>query len=505
MARVIAPVALLDEAAVAHGLALAARAFEHGADLVEWRLDALPSTQACDLSTLFAAGPCVATCRSEGEGGLFDGSDEDVAAWLDAVASQTPLPSWVDVEYQRWSRSPAVRASAARVREAGPRLLCSMHDFTGRPSDLLRRVSDMSGGPFDAVKVVWRARSLRDIADCRSLLKHATIPMIALCMGEAGLPTRVLAGAWGGMATFAAASSEDATAPGQPTLDALLHQYRFRSLGPDTRLFGLVGDPLGRSPGFELHNAAFAAGGVDAVYLPLPVAAGWESFKATMATLLEDPHLNLGGVSVTLPHKLDAFRFAEEQGAVVSEAAAMCGAVNTLTVGDRLYADNTDVTGVIEPLRDAGATLSGGVAGVIGAGGVARAAAAGLLSEGAAVEVWNRSPDRAEGLVAALRDAGPISVGRSGRRYDVVVQCTPVGMAHGDHPGATPLAALGLDAADILDDHSVLLETIYDPEATPLAQAGRACGASVVTGRQMWLAQAAAQQAAWTGRRPEGW
>lgn len=507
VARVIVSIAVLDQAAAVGAAATAAEALSRGADLIEWRLDGLSPGSCGDdvLQTLLEVGPCVVTFRSVEEGGLFEGGDEDLAGWMHAAAGQKTLPRWIDVEHVRWTRSQLVRDAAAQAREAGARLLCSTHDFAGRPDDLLRRVADMSSGPFDAVKVVWRARSLRDVVDCRDLLAHAAMPMIALCMGEAGLATRVLAGAWGGMATFAAASDAAATAPGQPTLEALLNRYRFRSLGPQTRLFGLVGDPLGESPGFAMHNAAFAAAGVDAVYLPLPIAAGWESFKGTMATLLEAPDLRMGGVSITLPHKLDALRFARERGGDVSAIAEATGAVNTLTVSDGLHADNTDVAGIVGPLIAAGAQLNGAAAAVIGAGGVARAAAAGLLSQGASVDVWNRSPDRAASLVGDLQAGGAIAVGRTPRRYDVAVQCTPVGMAHGEHPDASPLGGLGLAAEDLLGSDSVLLETIYDPEQTPLVADARAIGATVVTGRQMWLAQAAAQQLAWTGVRPEGW
>ena len=506
VALILVPLELADAAALSDSLEAAASLHARGADMIEWRLDAVCGHDDANSVTtaIVDAGPALLTCRSREEGGGYAGGDDDFAAWLQASAILRIGGAWFDVEHARWERSPAVRAATEAVRAAGGSVLCSFHDFDGRPVDLRRRATAMQELPVDAVKLVWQARTLRDCVDCRELLAERVTPMIALCMGPAGLMTRVMAGAWGGMATFAAASDVLATASGQPTLDTLTRQYRFSQLGPDTRIFGLLGDPIGKSPGFVMHNAAFDATDFDGVYLPLPVAAGWESLKATMATLLEDEGTHLGGVSITLPHKVDAIRLIEARRGAVSATAAACHAVNTLTVdsGGAIAGDNTDGIGIIEPLTSLGAVLSGGHAAVLGAGGAARAAVSALVGAGASVDVFNRTLETAEAMASELSLGDCVRVGSPPRRYDVVVQATSVGMAQGPLPLGDAFEAVGLPSDVAIDAKSVVLETIYDPLETPFVLAAKRVGCGVATGRDMWLAQAAAQQMVWTGKMP---
>ena len=506
VALILVPLELADAAALSDSLEAAASLRARGADMIEWRLDAVCGHDDARSVTaaIIDAGPALLTCRSREEGGVYAGGDEDFAAWLQASAILRIGGAWFDVEHARWERSPAVRAATEAVRAAGGSVLCSFHDFDGRPVDLRRRAAVMQELPVDAVKLVWQARTLRDCVDCRELLAERVTPMIALCMGPAGLMTRVMAGAWGGMATFAAASDDLATASGQPALDTLTRQYRFSQIGPDTRIFGLLGDPIGKSPGFVMHNVAFDAADFDGVYLPLPVAAGWESLKATLATLLEDEGTHLGGVSITLPHKVDAIRLLEARRGAVSARAAACHAVNTLTVdsGGAIAGDNTDGIGIIEPLTSLGAVLRGGHAAVLGAGGAARAAVSALVGAGASVDVFNRTFETAEAMVSELSLGDCVRVGSPPRRYDVVVQATSVGMAQGPLPLGDAFEAVGLPSDVAIDAKSVVLETIYDPLETPFVLAAKRIGCGVATGRDMWLAQAAAQQVLWTGKTP---
>src|SRR5262249_20797071 len=139
-------------------------------------------------------------------------------------------------------------------------------------------------------------------------------------MGEFGLMTRVLGPKLGGFLTFTSLHETTVTAPGQPTVGELLDGYRFRSIRPGTRVYGVVGWPGAQSLSSAVHNAGFGAVGHDGVYVPLPIAAGedeaasYASFKGTMLELMADDRLTLRGASVTHPHKRNLARLASEQG-----------------------------------------------------------------------------------------------------------------------------------------------------------------------------------------------
>jgi len=501
-----------DPSSVDDALTKAAAAVQAGADLIEWRVDGLieasPGWAAVETLVRDCPSACILTARCTEEGGQYAGTDADLAAWLSETGKGSLRPAWIDVEFVRLARSGDIRDAVAAIRQQGGRVLASFHDFTGQPSDLARRALAMQQSDVDAVKLVWRARSLRDCVDCAELLAQRTKPMVALCMGPFGVLSRVMTGVWGGLMSFASLDAASGTAPGQVTIADMVKQYRFRSLGPGTGVYGLIGDPLGDSPGFSKHNAAFEAAEVDAVYLPLPVAAGWESLKGTLATLIESRKVSMRGASVTLPHKHDLVRFARDRGGEMSELATQCGAANTMTIDaqGRLRIDNTDVAGILEPLRDRWRAredqLEDATAVVLGAGGVARAAVVALLAAGCRVAVVNRTPDRAAQLARDVAGCGVVDLKPPGDRVDIVVQATSVGMAHGEHADESAMTAVGCDAAVLLDGHSVFFETIYDPVETPAATEARARGADIVTGGDMWRAQAAAQQLAWTGGTP---
>lgn len=499
MSIIAVPIAVHSQADLGKAIEAASEATRRGADLIEWRLDSVADVGSSMLATLVReidVGSLM-TLRSVSEGGDFEGTDEQLAEWIDLVATLDPPPRWIDVEHARFVGSSVIRSAAAKLGDI--KLLRSFHDFTGRPANLLRVARAMQEADCDAVKLVWRARSVRDAVECRDLLADRSKPMIALCMGPHGLMSRVMAGAWGGLMTFAAADEASATAPGQPTLDHLQAWYRYRQLDAGTAMYGLIGDPLGDSPGYEWHNHAFEAAEINAVYLPLPAAAGWESLKATLSTLIDHPALNFRGASITLPHKSDLLRFVRERDGDVSHIAADCGAANTLIVDAHgVHADNTDVVGILEPLAERNANIDGGRAAVLGAGGVARAAASILLGCGSTVDVFNRSAERADRLVEDLGGLGTIRRGASGDAYDIVVQATTVGMSHGQSPDGNILDSLGLDASAIFAEQSVAIETIYDPLETPFVRCAREAGCVVATGHDMWLSQAAAQQRAWS-------
>ncbi|MBG79729.1 MAG: hypothetical protein CMJ39_03335 [Phycisphaerae bacterium] len=512
MALIAVSISVEEPALVAEVLELAQLAGDRGASLVEWRVDELGLSEAgheaCQVLVRESPLPCILTCRHECEGGAFDGNESQRASLFDSLIETNAIPRYVDIESARWAGSPELRESVRRLLTTGDcGLILSTHDFEGRPDDLARRVDSMRAEPeVNVVKVAWSARSIRDSMEAFDLLRESAGPTITICMDRFGVITRILAGKFGGLLTFAVLDGQSGTAPGQPTLTELQERYRFGDIGAATKVYGILGDPVAHSLSPLIHNAAFRRVDHDAVLVPMPVVDGWESFKASVATMLDQPSLDLAGLCVTAPHKENLLRFVQEQGGTIADSAMSAGAANTLVIQSDggLVADNTDVHGIISPLQDV-ISLEGVRVAILGAGGAARAAASGLLAAGAEVVIFNRTRERAEHLVSAMKaeDAGSrIEVGSGGPlatdRFQVIINTTSLGMEGGPDASASPLEALGGEH-ESLAEGVILFETVYAPRETPLVQEAIQRGAVVITGDRMFLAQAAQQFKRWTG------
>jgi 3-dehydroquinate dehydratase/shikimate dehydrogenase len=502
----------------------AAEAARRGAQLIEWRIDSLAEEPGA--ATMIAQlvkespVPCIVTCRLAEEGGHYGGDEQTRISLLEALGTASHPPRYFDLELAAYARSANLRLKvnlavdhAKQARDLKTALILSTHDFSGRPRDLIQRVEAMAIEPACAViKVAWMARSLRDNLEAFDLLHERCKPMIALCMGEFGVMSRVLAGKFGALLTFAGTERGEETAPGQPTIADLRDLYRFDRIAARTKVYGVIGWPVRHSLSPAIHNAAFEAVGHDGVYLPLPIPPAWEHFKATVSSLVDHPHLDFRGASVTIPHKENLLRFVIERGGKLDSAAALVGAANTLIIHEdrSLEAVNTDAPAVIESLVAGmgieARSLVGRRIAVLGAGGMARAAAAGLSAAGATVVIFNRTAARAEAMVADLsarveRASAPmrLSVGRMNALacgcFHAFINCTPLGMAGGPRPDES---ALPDDVP--LDESVTVMDTVYAPQRTPLIQRAESRGARAITGMDMFLRQAAMQLERWTGR-----
>jgi 3-dehydroquinate dehydratase/shikimate dehydrogenase len=505
----------------------AASAVWAGARLVEWRVDALADEDGAIPAVLGlvnrSPAPCIVTCRSQGEGGRFAGGESRRIALVEALAACDNPPCYVDLELAAWREDAELRRRILAVLPgtsgAGPTatsLILSSHDFTTRPPDLIQRVEAMTNDRgCSVIKVAWAARSLRDNLEAFDLLTGRRKPMIALCMGEFGLMSRVLAPKFGGLLTFAAPQAGEETAPGQPTVEELRSLYRFESISRQTKVYGVIGWPIAHSQSPHIHNAGFEAVEHDGVYLPLPIPPEWEHFKATVGALIDHAHLDFRGASVTLPHKENLLRFVTERGGRVDPLAERIGAANTLIVGSAgsTACLNTDAPAAIDSLcshmRIGRKDLRGLRIAVLGAGGVARAVVAGLAEEGASVVVFNRNRERAEALAGEFDDretasgrAAKVTAGEPNllRRacFHIIVNCTSIGMAGGPAPDASPLDVLVAGSVP-LDDRVTVFDTIYNPRQTPLIEDAAVRGARVITGLDMFIRQAAMQFEKWTG------
>jgi shikimate dehydrogenase len=271
------------------------------------------------------------------------------------------------------------------------------------------------------------------------------------------------------------------SAPGQIAAGIMANLYRAASVTPATRAYAVVGSDVSRSLSPVLHNRAFAARGVDAVYVPLPA----ETLDAFLAAL---PALELSGFSVTRPYKTEILGHLHE----VEERAAVCGSVNTVTVeaNGTLRGSTSDGLGVLGSLKKKIDVKGRGVV-ILGAGGAARSAALSLANKGASVTLLARRPEQAAAGARAVgcRHGALADVAR--HRWDVLINATPVGS--GEMAGETPLPA-GLHRPG-----TVVLDMVYDPLETRLLREAQAAGCTIVDGIEMLVAQAVAQFETWTG------
>lgn len=446
------------------------------ADLVELRLDGVADL---DLRAALAGCrvPLIATCRPRWEGGLYDGPEEQRLACLEQAFRLGV--DFVDVE---WNAHADALVSLAR----GPRLILSCHDFAGVPGDLAWHCRAMREAGAGVVKLAGMAHSLSDTLPFLELGEReaASGPLVLVAMGSAGLPSRILAGRFGSCWTYAG----DGAAPGQVSASRMLSEFRFRRLTADTRLYGVVGHPIEHSVSPAMHNAAFDAGGDDAVYLPLAAASAEDFLRFAAAT-------SLAGASVTAPFKRDVASEAlfDEDADGAGEAARILQAVNTLkAAGGAWYARNTDVAGFISPLDDRQVVLDRLRVSVIGTGGAARAVTLGLARRGARVTVHGRSLQAAG---EAARRAGGLAgtdrpVGRG--TWDLLVNATPVGTWPATEESPVDEATL--------EGGRLVYDLVYNPLRTRLMRDADRAGCTVIGGLDMLVAQAGAQFEWWTGR-----
>ena len=336
--------------------------------------------------------------------------------------------------------------------------------------------------PADFYKVVSTAATLSDNVAMMKFLqtqsdKHA---LVALCMGEQGIISRVLGVRAGSVFTFGAINADLKTAPGQVAARELRSIYRIDQVDAATRVYGVAGDPIEHSLSPVIMNTALRRENVNAVYLPLHA----KTMKDLMHCVREIP---LHGLSITMPHKQAIVPHLDNTDA----HTAKIGACNTVVRGQegKLYGFNTDVAGVIRPLEQR-LTIENAKVLVLGAGGAARAAVFGLKERGAEVWILNRTSVNGQKLA---RQAKARTIKRADLRkvaFDVIINATPVGMGNNED---CPLKDTEIQAR-------VVFDMVYDPVETHLLRVARTKGIAVIPGVEMFVQQAARQFEIWTGK-----
>ena len=338
-------------------------------------------------------------------------------------------------------------------------LIISYHNFSGTPSldNVLRRMQKVSA---DAFKIVTTARKPSDSYRVLSLGKaNPKGNLILLAMGETGFATRVLSPSYGGLFSYAAPNAAEGTATGQISARVLRNLYRVDKFTKAARIYGVIADPVRHSISPAVHNRAFQARRVDAVYLPFLVKPPQLKDFFTLADKLP-----IAGFSVTIPHKQRILRYLD----VVDPLTRRIGAVNTVwKKGGKWRGANTDTDGLVIPLAKK-LKLANATVLVAGNGGAARGAAFALSEAGAKIAFTGRNVDRVR-AIAKTCDAEPLSREQAeARKFDALVHCTPVGM----WPHVDDCFFEKNIPADIVFD------MVYNPLETALIKRARAEGES---------------------------
>ncbi len=476
-----------------------ALAWSAGADAIELRIDRYlgPPEPLAAFLRRHGGRHWIVTCR-EGEG--TSSSIEDTRRRVETLHAATAgTSSWIDLDAADLAVLREARhENAAADDPNNGRVIVSHHDFTkmpANPDDLTRRL--LADSPSGIAKIAYAARSAEDGFAALDVLRPSAPRLTAVAMGESGLWTRVLAKKLGAWATYAAAETQSPTAPGQIDVHRMIQEFRWRNIGPETKVYGLLGDPVAHSLSPRLFNAWFADEGMDAVYVPLPVTTGEEGLRRFLGEALRRPWLDFAGFSVTVPHKQAALHWLGDRA---DRTAQGVGAVNTIVInGGSAVGHNTDVHAAVDVIAAAlkcrKTELAGITVDVLGTGGAARAVVDGLTDFGARVTVYGRSPDRTQALAHAFHAAAAPWESLPACNGQVIINGTTVGMW--PHVDDSPLSADGLRNARLVFD------LIYNPAETKLLRLARDAGACTVNGLEMFLRQAAMQFALWTQRFPD--
>ena len=455
---------------------------QQGAELIELRLDWLQGTP--DLAMLLNDRPTatVLTIRRLQDRGKWRGTEAERQNLLRAAI--VAGVEYIDLEDDIAGKIP---------RYGKTKRIVSHHNFDETPDNLEEIHQRMAGLDHDIVKIVTMANSMSDCVRMLKLVSEAKVPTVGFCMGEFGTITRILCGKYGAPFTYASFSSEREMAPGQISFQQMKKLYRYDQINSKTKVFAVVGDPIGHSLSPLIHNSSFIHEKQDAVYVALRIPA-----KGLRRAINDLQLLEIKGYSVTIPHKEEAVKCANYS----DDAVKQCGAANTLYQDDRnaWFATNTDFEAALNSIRsglsenglDGSDILNGKRVLLLGAGGVARGITYGLIKSGAIVTITNRTKTKAEELAKHFGCQFVSWENRGADFYDILVNCTPVGMY--PNMDETPFPS------HWLRDNMLVFDTIYKPESTLLIKQGKERGCKTVSGLEMFVLQAAAQYQCFTNQ-----
>ncbi|CAN1199933.1 Bifunctional 3-dehydroquinate dehydratase/shikimate dehydrogenase, chloroplastic [Linum perenne] len=488
------------------------KAKEEGADLVELRMSSMSFSNISQVSMLLAQRTLPAIVSYSR---LRSSSSEEKIRSRETCFEVLRLALELDVEFVEIDYEIASDAEhVLETRSSNTKLIVSSYVNGQKPSadELGSLIAAMQSTGADIIKLVIDVESITDLAPVFRMLTHSEVPLIALAVGSRGLISQLLGPKFGGCFVYGSLDDDKAvySGGGIPTLSSLRKVYKLEHVNADTKIFGLISNPVGHSKGPILHNPAFRHTGYNGIYVPMQVDDIREFFTIYTST-------DFAGFSVGIPHKEAAVGCCDE----VDPLAKSIGAVNTIVrraKDGKLVGYNTDCEASISAIEDAlrvrekgrvfrnrgylednssscGGPLAGKTFVVIGAGGAGRALAFGARSRGVKrVVIFNRNFERAKALAAAVSgEALP---------YESLDDFQPekgMILANASAIGMEPNTDITPVSKEALKVYDLVFDAVYTPRNTRLLQEAREAGAMVVSGVEMFIRQALGQFTLFTG------
>ncbi|XP_059625761.1 bifunctional 3-dehydroquinate dehydratase/shikimate dehydrogenase, chloroplastic-like isoform X2 [Cornus florida] len=477
------------------------KAKEEGADLVELRMDSMSFSHIFEIEQLLKQRtlPVIVSFRLNSPRTSRPADSKNTCLQVLTLALELDV-EFVEIELEVASK---VGITEFMKKRLNSKIIVSDHVNGGKPSreKLGNLIACLQSTGADVIKLLIDVDYITDIAPLFHMLTHSQVtvqvPLIATAVGDRGLISQLLGPKFG--AFLVCGSLEGKSIPGLPPLLSIKRVYKLEYINADTKVFGLISNPVGHSKGPLLHNPAFRHTRYNGIYVPMLVDDIKEFFRVYSGT-------DFAGFSVGIPHKEAAVECCDE----VHPLAKSIGAVNTIVrrpTDGKLVGYNTDceasITAIEDALRERQAAngeishaspLAGKVFVLVGAGGAGRALAFGAKSRGARVFIFNRNNERAKSLALAVSgEAMPyecLDKFCPGNGM-ILANASSVGMQ--PNSNQTPISKEALRAYDLVFD------SVYTPRNTRLLQESAEVGAIVVSGVEMFIRQALGQFKLFTG------
>ncbi|MBW3596121.1 MAG: type I 3-dehydroquinate dehydratase, partial [Planctomycetes bacterium] len=278
---------------------------EKGAKLVELRMDFIYTDVNLKRLLDDRPTPVLATCRRERDGGRWVADEEKRLRLLRAAI--VAGVEYVDLEEDVAGDVP---------RFGNTKRVVSYHNFRETPENLAEIHERMTKVDPDIIKIAAMAHKPHDCIRMLRLVreKSPSVPTIGICMGEIGIPTRILGAKYGAPFTYATFHHERALAPGQLSFDQMTKIYHYDQINKDTEVYGVIADPIAHSLSPLIHNVAYRDMEVNKIYVPFRIP------REDLKLFLEEcPDLGVKGLSITIPHKEAVLEYATRLDQAVEE------------------------------------------------------------------------------------------------------------------------------------------------------------------------------------------
>lgn len=458
-------------------------------DLIELRLDYIDiknfdsKSKFLDdiISTAKIFGKtAIITIRKKSESGFFGASEEKRIELLNKSVELGA--DYVDVESS--CDEAAIKKIIKNKRKS--KIIVSHHNFKETPDNLSlsKSYNKIKSLNPDLIKIVTYANSVTDNFKIFDLIKKAgkeNKKIIAFCMGPYGEFSRILSIILGSAVTYASISHGKESASSQIALNEMKNVYRIKNLNKNTKIAGLIGNPVEHSWSHIIHNSAFEKLGINAVYLKFRV----DKLKEFIEYFR---NMNALGFSVTIPHKVQAIDYLDE----IDKTAKAIGAINTIVARNKKFIGyNTDCNAAMHALQEK-TVLENKKVVILGAGGSARSIAYGLIENKSDATILSRKIQNAKSLGEYFKcNYGSLN-NLKNIDYDILINTTPVGMYPYINASPIPL--------NLVKKNKVVFDIVFNPYKTKLLEYAKNKGCTTIHGLDMLVNGAALQFKLWTNK-----